>query len=445
MGTTVKKKLLIGIIATVLTTLVARKFWPAGDPILDRDASSSTGVETIIAWGVDGSRGKVGAAHPTRATEAKAITIARTKTKDLDLLEQEKRIAKLRRLNELVDKGTYRVEHLAATLLSDEGMWLKAAYLQGALDAKWTGGEADRALDEALRFLKGLEPDTHPDTMAVRAYHTSMQLTADLNRRAGGTYDEALKERYEKTGNPDYLKTIFDTPYKLSKIPSVPPRHAVAIVRESPSAEYVAYAKSLLGSSGITAEDRGDLNKYVTQHGSKSEWTTAPSDDRETKLMKLNGVAASKVSGKVEYIYRQWQDLFFAKITDDMSYPDWRALPNPTHELAQALWTEEDHSTRRKVEEEILGLLKRHQISEIGEQDQRKQRALVNLAVVYLDFCLSNLVPQECREKLADPRSFGAEVAREHLAAYLKRPDAAMALGTAKAYVEKVATEKSAP
>jgi len=318
-------------------------------------------------------------------------------------------------------------------------MWLKAASLQGALDSRWAAAEGDRALAEALGFLEGLDPATNPDTMATMAYHISMQLMADLNRRGGGKYDDALKERYEKTGNPDYLKTIFDAPYRLGKIPSIPPRAAVAIVRESPTDEYLDFTKGLLGSHAITAEDRGDLNKYLAQYGSKSEWTAAPSDDRNTKLMKLNGVAASKTSGKVEYIYRQWQDLFFSKITDDMSYPDWRALPNPSHELAEALWTEEDQGIRRRVEADILRLLKSHNVGGTRQLDQRIQRALVNVAVAYLDLCLSSLVQKECRNALASPQSFGHQVARDHLAAYLGKPDAAMALGTAKAYVEKVA------
>jgi hypothetical protein len=436
-----KRKLLTALTATILAALLAWNFWPAGRPAAGPDAGHAVGGTHGTTGPGDvgpgkGGRGEVGAPQPGGAAGASADHAG---GEDLVLREQEIRIAKLRKLNESVDGGSYRAADLAAALSSDEGMWLKAAYLQGALDSRWAGAEADKALAEALGFLADLDPGTNPNAMAVRAYHTSMQLMADLNRRGGGRYDGALKERYEKTGNPDYLKTISDAPYKLGKIPSVPPRHAVAIVRESPSPEYVEYARGLLTSRAITAEDRGDLNKYLAQHGGKSEWGASPAADRGTRLMKLNGVAASDAGGKVEYIYGQWRDIFFAKITDDMSYPDWRALPNPTHELAQALWTEGDQGARKKVEGEILRLLKRHHVGGMGDEDQRKQRALVNLAVAYLDLCLSNLVPRECRDELANRRSFGAEVARDHLAAYMGRPDASMALGTAKAYVEKVA------
>lgn len=439
-----KIKLLTALTATLLAAVLAWYFWPASTPTVVRDGGpgllAGAGTAGLVELG-PGKEGRVevGAPQPSGAAGAAAPAAG----EDLDLREQEIRIAKLRKFNEMVDGGSYRATHLAAALSSDEGMWLKAAHLQGALDSRWAGAEADRALAEALSFLADLDPWTNPDAMAVRAYHTSMQFMAELNRRGGGKYDDALKDRYEKTGNPDYLKTIFDAPYKLGKISSVPPRHAVAIVRESPSDEYVDYARGLLASQAITAEDRGDLNKYLAQHGGKTEWGASPTDDRRTRLMRLNGVTASKSGGKVEYIYGQWRDIFFSKITDDMSYPDWRALPNPTHELAQALWTEGDQGARKKVEGEILRLLKYHHVGGMGDQDQRKQRALVNLAVAYLDLCLSNLAPRECRDEMADPRSFGAEVARDHLAAYLKRPDAAMALGTAKVYVEKIATERS--
>jgi hypothetical protein len=364
------------------------------------------------------------------------------KTQDSEITEQEKRITKLKVLKHLVESGGYRETHLATILSSGESLWLKAAYIQAAITELWSGAEADRATANVLAFLAALDMSNSPDPMVKAVYHLSMQFLTKLNQREGGKYDARLKTRFENTDNPDYLKPIVDNAYKLEHIQEASHHDAAAIVIESPKEEYLEFAKSLRDSQDITPMERGDLDKYIQKHSPKNQWQIAEADDSKTKLMKLNGVSESNTRGKSSYLYHQWLDLYFSKLTNDMSPAERQALPNPTYELASALWTERDQQTRREVEAKILILFKHHHRTDSQDAKSNREIALVNLAVSYLDLCLSDLAPKDCRDTLSHPQSFGGTVAREYLASYLGKPNASMVLGLSKAYVEKIATSR---
>jgi hypothetical protein len=364
------------------------------------------------------------------------------KTPHAELQEQEGRTTKLKILRDLMGAGGYRETHLATILSSDESLWLKAAYLQVAMTALWGGVEADRATANVVAFLATFDVTDSKDPMVNAVYQLSMQFLTTLNRREGGKYDTILKTRFDNTHNPDYLKTIVDPAFKSERIREVSHQDAVAIVSESPTEEYLEFAKFLRTAPDINPTEKGDLDKYIQKHSTKNQWQIAEADDSKTKLMKLNGVSESNTSGKSRYIYHQWLDIYFSKLTDDMSHAKRQALPNPTYELASALWTEKDHQTRRKVEAEILRLFEHHHGTHSPDTKSTKKIALANLAVSYLDLCLSNLAPKDCRDEFVHPQSFGATVAREYLASYLGKPNASMVLGISKSYVEKIAISR---
>lgn len=363
-------------------------------------------------------------------------------TQDSEIMEQERRTTKLKALKDLVESGGYRETHLAFILSSDESLWLKAAYIQAAITTLWGGAEADRATANVLAFLAALDMTKSQDPMVKAVYHLSMQFLTTFNHREGGKYDTILKTRFDHSHDPDYLKTIVDPDYKRARIREVSYRDALAIVSESPTEEYLEFAKSLRASPDINTTEKGDLDKYIQKHSPKNQWQIAEADDNKTKLMKLNGVSESNTSGKSSYIYRQWLDIYFSKITDDMSPTERQDPPNPTYELASALWTEKDQQIRREVEAKILILFKHHHRTHSRDAKSNKEIALINLAVSYLDLCLSDLVPNICRDTLGHPQSFGATVAREYLASYLGNPNASMVLGISKPYVEKIAISR---
>lgn len=364
------------------------------------------------------------------------------KPQDSETMEQQRRTTKLKALKDLVESGGYRETHLATILSSDESLWLKAAYIQAAITTLWGGAEADRATANILAFLAALDMTNSQDPMVKAVYHLSMQFLATLNQREGGKYDARLKTYYDNTHNPDYLKTIVDPAYKRARIREVSHPDAVAIVSESSTDEYLKFAKSLRASPDINTTEKGVLDKYIQKHSPKNQWQIAEADDNKTKLMKLNGVSESNTSGKSSYLLHQWLDIYFSKLTDNLSPPEKQALPNPTYELASALWTENDQQTRRKVETEILLLFKHHHETQSPDMKSYKKNALVNLAVSYLDLCLSDLAPKSCRDTLGHPQSFGATVAREYLAPYLGNSNASMVLGISKPYVEKIAISR---
>jgi hypothetical protein len=354
---------------------------------------------------------------------------------DLDTRETEN-IEKLKSLKGLIEARSLTAEHLSEVLTSSEGFWLKAAYLQAAANMKFPEEAAAFALQETLNFLErtGI-PTSDDDPMKREAYFKAIALLSALN--AHGVYDTQLKEIYESTLNPDFLKSISDKAYIGEKLDSLDDKKATEIIRESQNGDLVETARRLAQRAPA---ERPSLEKYIAQYSPGEAWTIEDSDDRKTKLMKLNGISASRSPGKVAFILAEWRDGYYRRLNATSSPEQHAALANPTYELAYALWTESDAASRIKAENELHAIFSTD--FKPTARPSKQVVALVDLAVAYVDTCVSNMLPRLCHEELHAPQSFARRLATDYLASLLTRADVAQALGSAKSFVEMAAKHR---
>lgn len=345
-------------------------------------------------------------------------------------------IEKLKSLKRLAEARTLTAEQLSEILASSEDFWVKAAYLQAAADMSFSKEAAAFALQETLAFLERTGvPAGDDDAMKREAYFKAIALLSTLN--AHGVYDAQIKEIYESTRNPDFLKSISDKAYIGDRLDSLDDKTATEIIRERPNGDLVEKARRLAQRA---PEERPSLEKYISQYGPVEAWKIENSDDRKTKLMKLNGISASGSPGKVAFVLAQWRDGYYRRLTGTLSQQDHAALANPTYELAYALWTEIDAESRTKAENELYAIFSAD--FKPTARPSKQVVALVDLAVAYVDTCLSNMLPKPCQEGLHAQQSFARRLAADYLASLLTRGDAAQALGPARSFVEKTATHR---
>jgi hypothetical protein len=156
--------------------------------------------------------------------------------------------------------------------------------------------------------------------------------------------------------------------------------------------------------------------------------------------MKLNGISASRSPGKVAFILAEWRDGYYRRLNATSSPEQHAALANPTYELAYALWTESDAASRIKAENELHAIFSTD--FKPTARPSKQVVALVDLAVAYVDTCVSNMLPRLCHEELHAPQSFARRLATDYLASLLTRADVAQALGSAKSFVEMAAKHR---
>ena len=341
----------------------------------------------------------------------------------------------LRHLKRLVASGSLEWSHLSHVLQSDASIGLKAAYLQAYGEIESPIRERSELGRSVLEFLLPLVTKPAPSPMEQEAVHKSLHLMQHLNH--AGHFDEQLKRLYRETRAADLLKPLRDKHFKTEELKEMTPAVATEVIRESRDPKMVDAARALVETENMAPSDRQDLDKYIHQFGRSSDWRVESEDTKETMLMKINGVAMSDTPGKVGFVYEQWNTRYFAMIDEGIGEDVFRDLPNTSHELAYALWTEMDAAEKSRIEAKVLQQFAAHWG---GQEDvfSRRKHALLTLAVSYIYLCESGLVPQACMTQLEDRASLAHRLAESYLSYVLLTADAAMLLGPAQHYVERI-------